>query len=114
MRFEFEKKIVALATTKDADLSRLRKELEAAQAALPAGKFRASAGGKSGSMEDRVRSLLGDLEQQSRKHIAEIQRLHDHYQPYVLRASELEEKIKVLQQDAEHALENERIVRREL
>lgn len=76
MKLEFEKRIIHITTTKDSELNRLKKELEAKEGFTP--KYQQS-NSSSGSLEDRVRALLVDLETQSRKHITEIQKLHDHY-----------------------------------
>ena len=64
--------------------------------------------------EDRVSKLLGDLEKQSKDHIAQINNLHEHYRNYVNRAKELEEKCKAYQRDAQMAIESERRQRKEV
>ena len=49
--------------------------------------------GGSRVFEDHIKSLLQDLEDCSKKHIKEINDLHEHYRHHVIRAKELEEKI---------------------
>ena len=46
------------------------------------------------SYEDRIKALLFDLESQSRKHILEINELHDYYRPFVNQVKDLELRIK--------------------
>ena len=53
--------------------------------------------------EDRIKQLLLDLEGQSKKHILEINNIHDHYRPFVNKARDLEERIRNFQNDCEIA-----------
>ena len=53
--------------------------------------------------EDRIKQLLLDLESESKKHINEINHLHDYYRPYVNQARDLEERIKSYIIDCESA-----------
>ena len=50
--------------------------------------------GGSRVFEDRIKSLLQDLEDSSKKHIKEINDLHEYYRNYVIKAKDLEEKVK--------------------
>lgn len=61
-----------------------------------------------------MRQLLGDLERQSKDHIAEINKIHEEYRYYVIRSKEMEERCKACQADAEAAVQSERLMRREL
>jgi len=61
-----------------------------------------------------VRQLLADLEQQSKAHIAEVNKIHEEYRYYVIRSKEMEERCKAYQADAEAAIQGERLMRREL
>ncbi|CDW74649.1 UNKNOWN [Stylonychia lemnae] len=63
--------------------------------------------------EERIKQLLLDLETQSKKYINEVNGLHDYYRQFVNRSSELEEKIRIYQQDCESAVSNEREIRKE-
>ena len=62
----------------------------------------------------RIRALLLEMEKQSKDHIHEVNRVHEHYQIYVTRSQELEQKCKALQRDTDNAIQSERAVRREL
>lgn len=54
------------------------------------------------------------MESQSKEHIKEINRIHEHYHVYVSKSKEYEEKCNTLQRDADNAIQSERNVRREL
>lgn len=62
----------------------------------------------------RIRALLLEMEKQSKDHIQEVNRVHEHYQVYVSKSQELEQKCKCLQRDTDNAIKSERAVRREL
>jgi GTPase involved in cell partitioning and DNA repair len=62
----------------------------------------------------RFKDLLLEMEEQSKKHIEEINQIHEHYRFYMVKFKDLEEGIVTLKQDADFALENERKMRREL
>jgi len=53
------------------------------------------------------------MENQSKQHIQEINKIHEHYQYYVMKSQEYEEKCISLQKDAENAIQSERAIRRE-
>lgn len=57
---------------------------------------------------------MNELEEQSKKHIYEVNQIHEEYRFYVVKNKELEEQMLVIQQDADYAQENERKLRRDL
>lgn len=63
--------------------------------------------------EDRIKSLLQDMEGLSKKHIHEVNLLHENYRPYVSKTRDLEERIKVFQSDFEAAQKSERALKTE-
>ena len=54
--------------------------------------------------EERIKQLLFDLEEQSRKHIKDVNDLHDYYREFVGKSKDLEDRIHIYQNDYEMAI----------
>ena len=63
--------------------------------------------------EDRIKQLLFELEEQSKKHINDVNGLHDYYRQFVSKSKDLEERIGIYQSDYELATQSERAYRME-
>jgi len=49
--------------------------------------------------EHKIKSLIGDLEAQSKKHIKETNGLHEHYMGFKSSAAEMKSKISIYKAD---------------
>jgi hypothetical protein len=54
--------------------------------------------------EAKIKELLGELEQQSKRHMREVGELHDHYIGYKSKAAELQARVQMYQADQQAAL----------
>lgn len=49
-----------------------------------------------GKNTTRIRELLNQLEEQSKKHIEEVNKIHEHYRFYMIKYQDLEEQVQTL------------------
>ena len=64
--------------------------------------------------EQKIKSLIGDLEQQSKRHIKEVNLVHEQYMGFKSQAAELKSRVSIYQQDCERALQGEREAKKEV
>lgn len=64
--------------------------------------------------EQKIKSLIGDLEAQSKKHIKETNGLHEHYMGFKSSAAEMKSKISIYKSDQEAAIQSEREAKKEV
>ncbi len=64
--------------------------------------------------EGKVKRLILEFEDESKKHIRELNEVHEAYRGYKSAAAELEQRITQYQSDAQRALEAERTAKKEL
>lgn len=64
--------------------------------------------------EDKIKTLIKEFEDESKKHIKEVNEIHEHYRTYKTRAKELEQRIDQYKSDCQMAQKSERLAKKEL